>query len=158
MEADKYVLRKLSDADPMPFDLLLLADETEEAIKKYLYDCDVYTLSVTPDAHPIGVFALHRLNDQQVEIRNMAIAESFRGQGKGSFLIKEIKEIARRNKVKEVIVGTADTGTCQIRFYEKNGFTRYDLKKNFFIENYPAPIFENGVMLRDMIMLKIEVH
>lgn len=157
MKADKYLLRKLSDGDRIPFHLLLLADETEVAIKKYLDDCEVYALYIAPDTHPIGVLALHRPNDQQIEIKNMAIAEPFRGKGKGSYLIEKVKEIALRDNVEEIIVGTADTGEREIRFYEKNGFKRYGLKKDFFIENYPAPIIENGVMLRDMIMLKVEL-
>lgn len=31
------------------------------------------------------------------------------------------------------------------------------MKKNFFIDNYPDPIFDNGVQLTDMVMLKMEI-
>jgi hypothetical protein len=60
-------------------------------------------------------------------------------------------------KFENVIVGTPDQAVKQINFYEKNGFIKYDLKKDFFIKNYPAPIIDNGVTLRDMVMLKVKI-
>ena len=44
----------------------------------------------------------------------------------------------------------------QIHFYEMNGFIKYTIRKDFFIENYDLPIFENGVQLKDMQLLKFE--
>ena len=72
-------------------------------------------------------------------------------------LIEKIKEIARRQNYWEIIVGTADNGFRQIKFYEKNGFIKYDVRKNFFLENYAEPIIEDGVRLKDMIMLKTNI-
>ena len=68
-----------------------------------------------------------------------------------------IKRIAKLAKFENVIVGTPDRAVKQINFYEKNGFRKYDLKKDFFIKNYPQPIIDNGVMLRDMVMLKVKI-
>jgi len=157
MEIENYTLHKLKNGDTIPFDLLLLADETEDAIEKYIYDSDIYTVLTKDNLSPIGVFALYKINDSKVEIKNIAILESFRGQDMGSFLIVKIKEIAIRQNYKEIIVGTADVAIKEIQFYEKNGFKKYDVKKNFFIENYPEPIIENGIMLKDMIMLKTQI-
>jgi len=157
MEPENYTLHKLKNGDAIPFDLLLLADETKDAIEKYIYDSDIYTVFTKGDLNPIGVFALYKINDSKVEIKNIAILESYRGQGMGSFLIEKIKEIAIKQRYKEIIVGTADAATKEIQFYEKNGFKKYDVKKNFFIENYSQPIIENGIMLKDMIMLKTQI-
>ena len=157
MELENYTLHKLKNGDAIPFDLLLLADETKDAIEKYIYDSDIYTVFTKGDLNPIGVFALYKINDSKVEIKNIAILESYRGQGMGSFLIEKIKEIAIKQRYKEIIVGTADAATKEIQFYEKNGFKKYDVKKNFFIENYSKPIIENGIMLKDMIMLKTQI-
>ncbi|MGV8048552.1 GNAT family N-acetyltransferase, partial [Mycobacterium kansasii] len=71
----------------------------------------------------------------------------------GSILMNKAKEIARENHYKTLIVGTSDTGFQQIRFYEKNGFKKTGIRKDFFIENYPSPIFENGLQMRDMVLL-----
>jgi aminoglycoside 6'-N-acetyltransferase I len=55
-------------------------------------------------------------------------------------------------------VGTADCGLAQIRFYERNGFVKYAIRKDFFIKNYELPIYENGQLLKDMIMLKYTLN
>jgi ribosomal protein S18 acetylase RimI-like enzyme len=157
MEPENYTLHKLKNGDAIPFDLLLLADETKDAIEKYIYDSDIYTVFTKGNLNPIGVVVLYNINDSEVEIKNIAILESFRSQGIGSFLIKKIKEIALKQNYKEIIVGTADGAIKEIQFYEKNGFKKYDVKKNFFIENYSQPIIENGIMLKDMIMLKTQI-
>ncbi len=157
METENYTLHKLKNGNAIPFDLLLLADETEDAIEKYIYNSDIYTVFTKDNINPIEVFALYKINELKVEIKNIAILELFRSQGIGSFLIEKIKEIATRQNYKEIIVGTADCAIREIQFYEKNGFKKYDVKKNFFIENYSQPIIENGIMLKDMIMLKTQI-
>lgn len=154
MTAD-FKLRKLSKDDDIPFDLLLIADETVDAIKKYIYDSDIYQLYVSDN--PVAIIALYRIDNLKIEIKNIAVIESFQGKGIGSYLIRRIKEIAANDNYKEVIVGTPDAGIREILFYEKNGFTIFDVKENFFIENYSIPIIENGVTLKDMTMLKVEV-
>ena len=157
MENQDLRLHRLNYSESIPFELLLHADENEEAIRKYIYDSVIYTVYCNKSPRPIGVFALYRINETILEIKNIGIRESFRRVGIGSFLINSIKEIARKENYSEIIVGTADTGIKQIRFYEKNGFTTYALKENFFIENYSEPIVEDGVTLKDMIMLKTKV-
>ncbi|HEX5655501.1 MAG TPA: GNAT family N-acetyltransferase [Chitinophagaceae bacterium] len=154
MLAQEYRLHKLKENDRIPFELLLLADETEDAINKYIYHSDIYTVYILESLIPIGVFALYRISNLVIEIKNIGVSEKFRSKGVGSGLIKKIKEIAAEENYEEIIVGTPDSGVRQIRFYEKNGFRRYGVKKNFFIENYPEPISEDGIILKDMIMLK----
>jgi len=72
-------------------------------------------------------------------------------------LINYVKEIAYKENYTEIIVGTADNGINQIRFYERNGFVKYAVKKNYFIDNYSRPIVDDGVLLKDMVMLKIKL-
>lgn len=138
-----------------PYNLLLLADETVEAVDKYLYDSDVYIVKNAMET--IGVFCLFTIDEQTVEIKNIAVTERWQGKGIGCLMMINIEEIAKQNSYKTIIVGTADCGTKQIHFYKKNGYTAYAVKENFFLENYADPIYENGVMLKDMIMLKKEL-
>jgi ribosomal protein S18 acetylase RimI-like enzyme len=158
MKIQDLRLHKLNDNEPIPFELLLIADEEEGAIRKYIYDAVTYTIYNNEELNPIGVFVLYKINESVLEIKNIGILESFRSRGIGSFLIDSIKKIAQKENYKEIIVGTADCGIKQIWFYEKNGFVKYAVKKNFFIENYSQPLFEDGIMLRDMVMLKISLE
>lgn len=137
-----------------PYDLLLLADETIEGINKYLFDSEVYVAKLTDSDAPVGAFCLCRINASTIEIMNIAVSEQYQGTGIGSQLLAESCNIAKEQGCKEIIVGTADCGIKQIRFYEKNGFIQYDIKKDYFTDIYDTPIYENGIQLKDMVMLK----
>ena len=50
------------------------------------------------------------------------------------------------------MVGTGDS-PLTIPFYEKCGFVRHHVVKDFFTQNYDYEIWEEGVLLRDMIYL-----
>ncbi|WP_276731387.1 GNAT family N-acetyltransferase [Chryseobacterium carnipullorum] len=142
------------DSD-IPYQLLLLADETIEAINQYIFDSDIYLLS---DAiQDIAVMALYQNSSTELEIKNMAVIGSYRSQGIGSVLIDKTKEIAKENGYTILTVGTSDTGFQQIKFYEKNGFLKKGVHKNFFIENYTVPIYENGLQMRDMVILEFAI-
>lgn len=141
----------LKKDDELPYDLLLLADETKDAINKYIFESDVYLAKI--ENKNIGVFCLCRIDDKTVELKNIAVDENYQSKGFGSVFIDYIKETLK-NQFEILIVGTASIGVRQINFYEKNGFVKFDVRKNFFIENYKKPIFENGIQLKDMILLK----
>lgn len=72
-------------------------------------------------------------------------------------LINYVKETANKENYTEIIVGTADNGINQIRFYERNGFVKYAVKKNYIIDNYSRPVVDDGVLLKDMVMLKMKL-
>ncbi|MDP4264934.1 MAG: GNAT family N-acetyltransferase [Bacteroidota bacterium] len=157
MKNSDYKISKLKSTDKIPFDLLLLADETKDAIEKYIYESDIYIAEVSGQTKPIAVFALYRTSEVDIEIKNIAVVPDLQGKGIGSFLIDEIKGIAARENYQNIIAGTADCGYREIKFYELNGFLKYDIRKHFFTNNYPRPIIENGVLLRDMVMLKFKL-
>lgn len=58
-----------------------------------------------------------------------------------------------KGKYSVLQVGTGDS-PLTIPFYEKCGFVRSHMIKNFFIDNYDHPIYECGVQLVDMIYLQ----
>lgn len=148
---EQLTFNKIAKDSEIPYELLLLADETTEAIDQYIFSSDIYLLH--DGTENIAVMALHKNNDAELELKNIAVIESYRSKGIGSILINKAKEIAHENKYKFLMVGTSDTGFQQIRFYEKNGFVKTGIRKDFFIENYPAPIYENGLQMRDMVLL-----
>lgn len=138
-----------------PYDLLLLADETKDAIDKYVFKSEVF--EVFHSGEKVGVFCLYKIDDNTIELKNIAVSEKYQSQGFGAIIINFIKEYTN-NAYKTLIVGTADTGERQIKFYERNGFVKYGIRENFFIENYPEPIIENGRQLKDMVMLHFNLN
>ncbi|MHC5352934.1 GNAT family N-acetyltransferase [Myroides sp. LJL115] len=141
----------LDNQSPTPYNLLLLADETKQAIDKYVFDSKVYLGK--QQRQIIGVFCLYKIDSSTVELKNIAIDTKFQGKGYGSVFMQFIKELLK-GKYEKLIVGTPDIANRQINFYQKNGFVKSGVRKNFFIQNYDKPIVENGIQLKDMVILE----
>ncbi|MBP9023410.1 MAG: GNAT family N-acetyltransferase [Spirochaetes bacterium] len=145
----------VQDNNDIPYDLLLLADETVESIDKYIHECVIYLLMFRNK--PVGVCAVCEISPGIIEIKNIAVVEELRGRGFGKLMLNSVIDNAERNGYERIIIGTGDAGIRQINLYKKCGFEIYDKKKNFFIDNFPEPIYENGIQLIDMVMLKRDI-
>lgn len=150
--AGKHIVRKLQHQEPIPYDLLLLADETIETIDRYIFKADIYVIE--KEGSPIAAYVLYRLNADETEIKNIAVEVEYQGKGIGKLLLKDAILKAGLQGYKAVIIGTADAAIKPLYIYQKAGFEIFDIKKNFFTENYPEPIIENGIQLKHMLMLR----
>ncbi|WP_129596094.1 GNAT family N-acetyltransferase [Anaerophilus nitritogenes] len=130
-------------------DLLLLADEQENMIDKYLHRGELFALY---DGGLKSVCVVTKEKDGEYELKNLATYKKYQGRGYGSSLVKYIFEYYK-GKCKTMFVGTGDS-PLTIPFYEHCGFKISHKVKNFFIINYDKPIFENGVQLIDMVYLR----
>ena len=133
-------------------DLLLLADESESMIDKYLERGEMFALY---DNGLKSICVVTRESADTCELKNIATYEKWHGMGYGSKLIEYISTIYK-DKYKTMIVGTGDVPKS-IRFYERNGFCLYRRIHKFFTDNYDHPMFEDGVQLIDMVYLKKEL-
>jgi len=132
-------------------DLLLLGDEQESMINKYLdrgelfalYDDDLKTVSVVT-----------KENEKVYEIKNIATYEKYQRKGYGSLMIKHIIE-NYGDKGNLLLIGTGENEKT-LSFYKSFGFVYSHIIKNFFTDNYDHDMYENGIQLRDMIYLKLE--
>ena len=154
-ETKHQVIRRLRKDEKIPYALLLLADETREAIDKYIFGSDIYVLE--QENRIIAVYVLQSMNKNEVEIKNIAVVTDCQGRGIGKLLLRDASFRAKGKGFKTIILGTGDCAIKQLYLYQKEGFEVFDIKKNFFIDNYPDPIYENGVQLKHMIMLKKEL-
>ncbi len=126
--------------------LLLLADEQENMIDRYLYQGKMYVLDDN------GIKCECVITDEGkgiLEIKNIATVPKYQGKGYGKTLIEYI---AKKYKADYSIlqVGTGDS-PLTIPFYENCGFERSHIVPNFFTDNYDHPIYECGIQLVDMI-------
>lgn len=129
--------------------LLLIADEQEDMINRYL---DKGTMYVLDDD---GIKCECVVTDEGrgvLEIKNIAVCPDCRGKGYGKAMIEYIAGKYKSDFI-VLLVRTGDSALT-VPFYEKCGFTRSHSVKNFFIDNYDHPIFECGVQLVDMIYLQ----
>lgn len=89
-----------------------------------------------------------------VEIVNIAVDESVQNQGLGEKLLHFALNWAKEQHYSTVEIGTGSTSFAQLYLYQKCGFRVTNIDRNFFVDNYPEPIIENKLVLKDMIRLK----
>lgn len=129
--------------------LLLSADEQESMIERYLDKGAMYVLD---DNGIKGECVVTDEGNGILEIKNIAVASEYQGQGYGRALIEFI-ESRYKGRYSILQVGTGDS-PMTVPFYEKCGFARSHSIKNFFTDNYDHPIYEGGVQLADMVYLR----
>ena len=129
--------------------LLLLADEQENMIDRYLERGTMYVLE---DDGMKAECVVTDEGDGILEIKNLATDPAHQRKGYGSALIDFlVRQYAGRYSILQV--GTGDS-PFTIPFYEKCGFIRSHRVPNFFTDHYDHPIIEDGVQLVDMIYLR----
>ncbi|MEG0630332.1 MAG: GNAT family N-acetyltransferase [Christensenellaceae bacterium] len=129
-------------------ELLLLADEQETMIDRYL-DCGEMFALFEGDLKAICVVTDE--GDGICELKNIATVVAYQGKGYGKKLVDFICD-HYCSKYATMLVGTGDS-LHTIPFYQRCGFVKSHKIKNFFIDHYDHPIFEDGKQLVDMIYL-----
>ena len=142
-------IEKILENKKQYLDLLLLADESEVMIDKYLSDGDMFGLF---DDDLKSICVVIPINKEICELKNIATYESFQGKGYGKALIQYISDYYK-NDYKTMLVGTGETPGI-LSFYEGCGFQISHRLQNFFIDHYDHPMFDGDIQLIDMIYLK----
>jgi ribosomal protein S18 acetylase RimI-like enzyme len=148
----KMTIRPLSSTEKLPFDLLLLADPSVKMMGKYIFISAVYVAII--EAQIVGVLALLPIDETLIEIKNIAVLETHQGKGIGKKLLEFALSEAREKGFQDIQIGTANSSIGQLTLYQKMGFEMDCIIKSFFTDNYPEPMYENGILVRDMIVLK----
>ena len=134
-------------------ELLLLADEQESMIDRYLERGDLFVLDDN------GVKAVCVVTDEGgdvCELKNIAVTPGSQRQGYGKKLINHLLN-HYTGKYTRMIVGTGDVPSS-VRFYERCGFEPSHRIENFFTDNYDHPMIEDGILLKDMVYFKKEME
>ena len=143
-------IRKVEKDKKKYLALLLLADEQEDMIDRYLERGDMYVLDDD------GIKAECVVTDEGsgiLELKNIAVCPESQRRGYGKALIDFI-ERKYSGCFSVLQVGTGDS-PLTIPFYEKCGFQISHRVPNFFLDHYDHPIFEGGKRLIDMVYLEM---
>jgi GNAT superfamily N-acetyltransferase len=143
-------LEPVGDREPL-VPLLLEADESEPVLRAYLYDGDLYR--IVADGKEAGAVLLIR-EDDGLEIKNIALAEAYRGWGLGRATIEVVAKLARRTGARRLLVGTSDNSPGTIAFYRRVGFRDAGRIEGFF-DAYPEPVVEDGIVAHDMVRFEM---
>ena len=130
-------------------ELLLLADEQEDMIDRYIDKGKMYVLDDNGIKCECVVIDV---GNGVLEIKNIATVPEYQGKGYAKAMIDFI--ITKYREEYSILqVGTGDS-PMTIPFYEKCGFVRSHNAPNFFTDNYDHPIYECGIQLVDMVYLR----
>ncbi len=153
MEKD-FVIEKISST-MAPIELLLLADPSREMIEQYLSKSSVFLASSKGKTK--GIIVLYPIEESILEIKNLAVVPSFQKRGLGKNLILFAENFAKANGYTKLRICTGNTSFHQLALYQKLGFQKKDKIPNFFLAQYPEPIFENGMQCKDLIVMEKEL-
>lgn len=138
--------RAISDNKRDFLPLLLLGDEQEEMILRYL---DRGTLWALYDGGLRAVCVVTEEGGGDFEIKNLAVAPESQRRGYGRAMVDFVVR-TYRGRGTRLLAGTGDS-PLTIPFYEACGFRECGRIKDFFTENYDHPIYEAGRRLVDMV-------
>jgi N-acetylglutamate synthase-like GNAT family acetyltransferase len=132
--------------------LLHAADEDDARIRQTIMDAAHTAYLASVAGEPIGA-AVMRWEAHESELVYIAIAESQRGQGYGKIIVACLLDEAKQRGVQSVLVGTANAGLDNIAFYQKCGFRMDSVRRDYFAY-FKEPVYENGIRIQDMLMLR----
>lgn len=142
-------ITEIKDNKKQYLHLLLLADEQEDMMDRYLERGRMYVLE---DGGVRCECVVTEEGGGVLEIKNLATVPEFQRKGYAKALIDFlVGEYTGRYSVLQV--GTGDS-PMTVPFYEKCGFVRSHVLPRFFTDHYDHPIYEGGVQLIDMIYLR----
>ena len=128
--------------------LLLLGDEQESQIDKYLERGDMFALY---DGDYKSVCVVTDEGSGTLEIQNLATDMRYQKKGYASRLIEYIAGYYA-GRYEKIILGTGDVPGI-LAFYKNRGFAVTHRIPGYFTYHYEHPIIEDGVLLKDKIYL-----
>lgn len=143
-----YTIKEISTDKKMFMELLLLGDEQEEMIDKYLNRGRMFAL-YNEQQITVAIAVITIESKEVIELKNLAVAQPFQRKGYGRIMVEFICR-HYQGQYSTLMVGTGDSEQTT-SFYKSCGFCFSHIVKDFFTDNYDHPIFEEGKELRDMV-------
>lgn len=151
MDGMSHLIQEVPAAEA-PMELLLLADPSEEKIRSYLPESRCFVVS--RGAVVVGACVVQPCGGGRHELMSIAVHPAHQKAGYGTALLQWVIELYRRAGARQLEVGTGTFG-YQLAFYQRQGFRVTSIDHDFFVRNYPEPIFEDGIQLFDMLRLTL---
>lgn len=149
------IYQKFQQPTPAQNDLLLSADPSQSLIDGYLVTGTAFAASDTRGL--IGVLVLLPHADQVLEIANLAVTPSRQRQGYGKTLLEFARQWASDHGYRTLRVATGTTSFTQLYLYQRQGYRVVAVEADYFTTHYNHDIMENGLKLRDRLVLTRKV-
>lgn len=133
-------------------DLLLLGDEQESMIDRYLERGELFACFVAEGSAPKAVAVVTDEGEGVCELKNLAVVPEYQRKGLGRRIVDYLCCHYGR-MFHTMLVGTGDS-TSTTAFYQSCGFRYSHTIVGFFTDNYDHPIVEEGKILQDMVCFR----
>lgn len=141
-------------AERLPWTLLLDADPNQELVKDYLEKSRVLIAYEKQVPERIVGILVYEERVAEWEILNVAVTPALQNQGIGRVLLQRcLQEIMNQEEDKQILIKTGDLTSSALSLYQKMGFRQIGFVKDYFVKNYPEPIFEGDKQLRNQVIL-----
>lgn len=142
------------DKQHLPWKLLLDADPDKEKIQMYVDTGSGFVWQVADEIKGVIVYDNR---ETEYEIMNVAVDPSEQGRGIGrQLLLHTIKHLREgKNAQNKIIIRTGSVSSAALHLYKKVGFVEVSRDIDYFVKNYPEPIYENGELLHDQVTLEL---
>ncbi|USD42953.1 GNAT family N-acetyltransferase [Vibrio sp. SCSIO 43135] len=144
-----------TDSSQVPMSLLLEADPSEQSILSYLDGGWCFVAKSKQQVIAACIVKMTRKNT--AEVFNVSVSPEFQKQGIGSVLMQFTLSHLAKKGVQTVELGTGTFG-YQLTYYQRLGFRVGSVVKDHFLDNYPDPIYENGIQHKDMLRLYLHLE
>ena len=131
--------------------LLLLADEQESMVDRYLQRGDMFRLVALNRGEVLAQCVVTKEADGVYDIKNIAVLPSRQRSGLGRRMLAFLESYYEDWQI--FYVGTGESPST-MNFYQSCGFVFSHRITDFFTKNYDHPLWEDGCLLTDMIYFK----
>lgn len=136
-----------------PVELLLEADPSIKKVTGYLGQSKCFVATVNEVV--VGAYVVKAIAPDVYELMNVSVAPPHQQKGIGTMLLKHAISSVREMGARRLEVGTGTFG-YQLTYYQREGFRVSAIERDFFLNNYPEAIYENGIQHKDMLRLILE--
>lgn len=149
-------MRELKQGEPLPWTLLLNTDPDRAIVETYISVSRVF-VAENGEQTILGVLVLMALpEDHHYEIMNVSVDPAHFRQGIGRAMMRfALADIQARDTQAVIWIKTCDLTVEAIGLYESVGFEIVDVVKDYFIDHYADPIYENGQLLRNQVVMRL---
>ena len=147
------MIRLLDQKEELPWHLLLDADPQRDIVEGYIHQSEVRVLEL--DKKVVGCIVF-QIRPNEAELMNVAVDSDYQRQGLGAKLIQYALKIIGEKKPFTpfpVLVKTGNSTLPALALYKSQGFKERQRIKNYFLTHYSKPIYEEGILLTDQIIL-----
>lgn len=143
--------QKFTTATAAHYELLLDADPNRALVTNYVKNGTCFEARYQDEL--VGVLVVIATRPATAEIVNVAVKETFQGQGVGEQMVRKALAWCQTQLYQTVEIGTGSSSFQALYLYQKCGFRMTHIDRDFFVRHYNEEIIENKIVLRDMVRL-----